>query len=103
MWAYGRGQTHRQTHTDTQTRVTIIHFSWSTTHAKCNNNNSNRNINNKIILGLNPRDICTGSLAVRAAVQISRGFKPKMIFAVFLCNYCALTLFVKLQSFFVHL
>ena len=35
MWAYGRGQTHRQT--DTQTRVTIIHFSWSTTHAKCNN------------------------------------------------------------------
>jgi len=23
--------------TDTQTRVTTIHFSWSTTHAKCNN------------------------------------------------------------------
>jgi len=23
-------------HTDTQTRVTTIHFSWSTTHAKCN-------------------------------------------------------------------
>jgi len=25
------------TQTDTQTRVTTIHFSWSTTHAKCNN------------------------------------------------------------------
>ena len=36
MWAYGRGQTHRQTHTDTQTRVTTIHFASSTTHAKCN-------------------------------------------------------------------
>jgi len=29
-------QTHRLRHTDTQTRVTTIHFSWSTTHAKCN-------------------------------------------------------------------
>jgi len=31
-------QTDRQTdrHTDTQTRVTTIHFSWSSTHAKCN-------------------------------------------------------------------
>jgi len=40
VWACGRGQTDRQTHThtqtDTQTRVTTIHFSWSTTHAKCN-------------------------------------------------------------------
>jgi len=36
VWACGRGQTNR--HTDTQTRVTTIHFSWSTTHAKCNNN-----------------------------------------------------------------
>jgi len=34
VWAYGRGQTHRQT--DTQTRVTTIHFVSSTTHAKCN-------------------------------------------------------------------
>jgi len=34
VWACGRGQTHRQT--DTQTRVTTIHFSWSSTHAKCN-------------------------------------------------------------------
>ena len=34
MWAYGRGQTDRQT--DTQTRVTTIHFASSTTHAKCN-------------------------------------------------------------------
>jgi len=24
------------TQTDTQTRVTTMHFSWSTTHAKCN-------------------------------------------------------------------
>jgi len=31
--ACDRGQTHTQT--DTQTRVTTIHFSWSTTHAKC--------------------------------------------------------------------
>jgi len=29
VWACGRGQT------DTQTRVTTIHFSWSSTHAKC--------------------------------------------------------------------
>jgi len=38
VWACGRGQTQRQTdtHTDTQTRVTTIHFSWSTTHAKRN-------------------------------------------------------------------
>jgi len=35
LWAYGRGQTHRQT--DTQTRVTTIHFASSTTNAKCNN------------------------------------------------------------------
>jgi len=35
VWAYGRGQTDRQT--DTQTRVTTIHFALSTTHAKCNN------------------------------------------------------------------
>ena len=28
--------TETQTHTDTQMRVTTIHFSWSTTHAKCN-------------------------------------------------------------------
>ena len=34
VWAYGRGQTHRQT--DTQTRVTTIHFASSTTRAKCN-------------------------------------------------------------------
>ena len=34
MWACGPGQTHRQK--DTQTRVTTIHFSWSTSHAKCN-------------------------------------------------------------------
>ena len=34
VWAYGRGQTHRQT--DTQTRVITIHFASSTTHAKCN-------------------------------------------------------------------
>jgi len=34
VWAYGRGQTDRQT--DTQTRVTTIHFASSTTHAKCN-------------------------------------------------------------------
>ena len=34
VWACGRGQTHTQTRT--QTRVTTIHFSWSTTHAKCN-------------------------------------------------------------------
>jgi len=36
----GRGQTVRHTHrqTDTQSHVTTIHFSWSTTHAKCNNN-----------------------------------------------------------------
>jgi len=38
VWAYGRGQTDRQT--DTQTRVTTIYFASSTTHAKCNNNNS---------------------------------------------------------------
>ena len=31
-----RPRTHRQTQTDTQTRVTTIHFSWSTTHEKCN-------------------------------------------------------------------
>ena len=33
-----RPRTDRQTytHTDTQTRVTTIHFSWSSTHAKCN-------------------------------------------------------------------
>jgi len=33
-----RPRTDRQTlrHTDTQVRVTTIHFSWSTTHAKCN-------------------------------------------------------------------
>ena len=38
VWAYGRGQTDRptHTHTDTQTRVTTIHFASSTTHAKCN-------------------------------------------------------------------
>jgi len=35
VWAYGRGQTDRQT--DTQTRVTTIHFASSTTHAKCKN------------------------------------------------------------------
>ena len=35
VWAYGRGQTDRQT--DIQTRVTTIHFASSTTHAKCNN------------------------------------------------------------------
>jgi len=35
VWAYGRGQTDRQT--DTQTRVTTIHFASSTTHATCNN------------------------------------------------------------------
>ena len=35
VWAYGRGQTDRQTYT--QTRVTTIHFASSTTHAKCNN------------------------------------------------------------------
>ena len=29
-------QTDTHTHTHTQTRVTTIHFSWSTTHAKCN-------------------------------------------------------------------
>ena len=28
--------THTDTQTDTQTRVTTIHFSWSSTHAKCN-------------------------------------------------------------------
>ena len=33
VWAYGRGQTHRQ---DTQTRMTTIHFASSTTHAKYN-------------------------------------------------------------------
>ena len=32
VYACGRGQTDRQT----QTRVTTMHFSWSTTHAKCN-------------------------------------------------------------------
>jgi len=39
VWEYGRGQSDRQTdtQTDTQTRVTTIHFSWSSTHAKCNN------------------------------------------------------------------
>ena len=40
VWTCGRGHTHRQTdrhtQTDTQTRVTTIHSSWSTTHAKCN-------------------------------------------------------------------
>jgi len=40
VWAYGRGQTDRQTdtdtHADTQTRVATIHFVSSTTHAKCN-------------------------------------------------------------------
>ena len=40
VWAYGRGQTDKQRHTDkqtdTQTRVTTIHFASSTTHAKCN-------------------------------------------------------------------
>jgi len=44
VWAYGRGQTDRQTythsHTDTQTRVTTIHFASSTTHAKCNDDDS---------------------------------------------------------------
>ena len=34
VWAYGRGQTDTQIHT--QTRVTTIHFASSTTHAKCN-------------------------------------------------------------------
>jgi len=38
VWACGRG--HTDTHTDTQTRVTTIHFSWSTTHAKCNKRGS---------------------------------------------------------------
>jgi len=33
VWAYGRGQTDRQT--DTQTRVTTIHFASSTTDAEC--------------------------------------------------------------------
>ena len=37
VWAYGRGQTNRQTHTHRQTRVTTIHFASSTTHAKCKN------------------------------------------------------------------
>jgi len=39
VWAYGRGQTDRQTYrqTGTQTRVTTIHFTSSTTHAKCKN------------------------------------------------------------------
>jgi len=32
-----RPRTDTQTNTDTQTRVTTIHFSWSTTLAKCNN------------------------------------------------------------------
>jgi len=36
VWAYGRGQTHRQTDRQTQMRVTTIHFASSTTHAKCN-------------------------------------------------------------------
>jgi len=36
VWAYGRGQTDRQTDRHTQTRVTTIHFASSTTHAKCN-------------------------------------------------------------------
>jgi len=30
-----RTDTQTHTHRDTQTRVTTIHFSWSTTHAKC--------------------------------------------------------------------
>ena len=34
VWACGRRQADRQT--DTQTRVTTRHFSWSSTHAKCN-------------------------------------------------------------------
>jgi len=33
VWAYARGQTHRQT--DRQTRVIIIHFASSMIHAKC--------------------------------------------------------------------
>jgi len=39
VWAYGRGQTHRQTdrHTHREMHVTTIHFASSTTHAKCNN------------------------------------------------------------------
>jgi len=34
-----RPRTDRQT--DTQTRVTTIHFSWFTTHAKCNDDDAN--------------------------------------------------------------
>ena len=34
LWAYGRGQTNRQT------RETTIHFASSTTHAKCNDRNT---------------------------------------------------------------
>jgi len=41
--------TDRQTHTHTQMRVTTIHFSRSTTHAKCNNS---------IIAGAMPTKIC---------------------------------------------
>jgi len=34
VWAYDRGQSHRQT--DTQTRVTTMHFASYTTQAKSN-------------------------------------------------------------------
>jgi len=36
LWPRTDRHTDRHTQTDTQTRVTTIHFSWSTTHAKCN-------------------------------------------------------------------
>ena len=48
VWAYGRGQTDRDTdrQSDTLSRVTTIHFASSTTHAKCNKNSSGDEIAN---------------------------------------------------------
>ena len=52
VWACGNGQT------DTQTRVTTIHFSWSTTHAKCNNTRTKQSkLNHKNTQNAKPKQM----------------------------------------------
>ena len=83
MWACGRGQTHRQT--DTQTRVTTIHFSWSSTHAKCNKWVCNLPVRFTVYTcltenslqswraSLQGKTLATTALSARTAVRLSTG------------------------------
>jgi len=79
MWAFGRGQTDRQTRTDTQTRVTTIHFASSTTHAKCNKvYSSSADISRVPIKTLKTRNLFPSQSLVQCLPEDQPVFKARL-------------------------